>query len=87
MNRPAEVSVRELRINASEVLRRVEAGEHLKVTVDRRPVAKIVPLPRKRSALPFAELEEFWRRGKGADPALAQDLAEVLTDTTDDVDV
>lgn len=85
MSQAAEVSLRDLRNNASEVLRRVEAGEHLRVTVDRRPVAEIVPLPRKRSALPFAELEAFWRRGQGADPELTQDLAEALTDTTDDV--
>jgi len=34
-----EVSVRELRNHTAEVLRRVEAGERLRVTVDRRPVS------------------------------------------------
>jgi prevent-host-death family protein len=85
MSVPAEVSVRDLRNHASEVLRRVEAGEHLRVTVDRRPVADLVPLPRKRLALPFAELRAFWRRGKGADPALLRELAEAVPGTTDDI--
>jgi prevent-host-death family protein len=38
------IGVRELRQNASEVLREVEAGETATVTVAGRPVAKIVPL-------------------------------------------
>jgi len=42
---PDEVSVRQLRNHTAEVLRRVEAGEMLLVTVDRRPVAELVPLP------------------------------------------
>jgi prevent-host-death family protein len=36
--------VRELRQNASEILRGVEAGEPATVTVAGRPVAQIVPL-------------------------------------------
>ena len=38
------IGVRELRQNASEVLREVEAGETVTVTVASRPVARIVPL-------------------------------------------
>ncbi|MGB9111968.1 MAG: type II toxin-antitoxin system prevent-host-death family antitoxin [Acidimicrobiales bacterium] len=40
----SSISVRELRNTVSEVLRRVEGGERLSVTVDRRPVAELVPL-------------------------------------------
>lgn len=36
--------VRDLRQNASEILRGVEAGESVTVTVAGRPVAQIVPL-------------------------------------------
>jgi len=43
------VSVRELRNTVSEVLRRVEGGERVTVTVDRRPVAELVPLRRRRA--------------------------------------
>ena len=38
------IGVRELRQNASEILREVEAGEPAIVTVAGRPVAQIVPL-------------------------------------------
>ncbi len=37
------VSERELHLNTVEVLRRVEAGEPLTVTVNGRPVADLVP--------------------------------------------
>jgi prevent-host-death family protein len=37
--------VRELRQNASELLRRVEAGESIEITDRGRPVAVLVPLP------------------------------------------
>jgi prevent-host-death family protein len=36
-----EGSVRELRNHTANVLRRVEGGETLRVTVDRRPVAEL----------------------------------------------
>jgi prevent-host-death family protein len=38
------IGLRELRQNASEILREVEAGEPATVTVAGRPVAQIVPL-------------------------------------------
>jgi prevent-host-death family protein len=39
-----QVSVRELRNRTAAVLRRMEEGERLLVTVDRRPMAELVPL-------------------------------------------
>ncbi|MGH3327718.1 MAG: type II toxin-antitoxin system Phd/YefM family antitoxin [Streptomycetales bacterium] len=85
MGGQSEISVRELRNHVSEVLRRVEAGERLRVTVDRRPVAQIVPLPARRTVLPFPEYLRWRTRGGGADPQLADDLADALPDTTDDL--
>jgi len=41
----ASVGVRELRQHASELLRRVEAGETIEVTDRGRPVAVLAPLP------------------------------------------
>jgi prevent-host-death family protein len=41
----ATVGVRELRQRASELLRRVEAGETIEVTDRGRPVAVLAPLP------------------------------------------
>lgn len=39
-----EIPQRELRNDISRVLREVEAGERLRITVDGRPVADLVPL-------------------------------------------
>jgi prevent-host-death family protein len=41
----SQVGVRELRQRASELLRRVEAGETIEVTDRGRPVAVLAPLP------------------------------------------
>jgi prevent-host-death family protein len=52
-----EIASRELRNDTVGVLRRVEAGESLTVTTNGRPVAQLVPLPRKRrSGMSRAEL-------------------------------
>ncbi len=40
----ATIGVRELRQNASDLLRRVEAGEEITVTVAGRPSARLVPM-------------------------------------------
>lgn len=78
-----DVSVRELRNRTSDVLRRVEAGARLRVTVDRRPVAQIVPLETKPAWVPverwLALIEEH-----PADPGLLTELRELQPDTTDD---
>lgn len=76
------VSVRELRNTVSEVLRRVESGERVTVTVDRRPVAEIVPL-RRRRRVPAAEALSIAAR-HAADPGLIDDVRGLLADSTDD---
>lgn len=80
----ADVPARELRNDVSGVLRRVEAGERLRVTVSGRPVAELVPLARRPRAIPwhdFMQGSEEWR----ADPELADELKALVPDTTDDV--
>lgn len=77
------VSVRELRNSVSKVLRRVEGGERVTVTVDRRPVALLVPL-RRRRAVPASDAMALVRR-YSADRELLQDLRDLVPDTTDDV--
>lgn len=44
----AEVGLRELRQNASDMVRRVESGESLVVTVSGRPAARLVPIGGRR---------------------------------------
>jgi prevent-host-death family protein len=77
-----QVSVRELRNHTAEVLRRVEAGERLEITVDRRPVAELVPLPARATWVPR---ERALGALVQADADLRQDLAEALPDTVDDL--
>jgi prevent-host-death family protein len=79
---PKDVSVRELRNHTAEVLRRVEGGEHLRVTVDRRPVAELAPLPRRDVWVPRQRAVEALTQ---ADAALSEDLADALPDTVDDL--
>lgn len=80
----SDVSVRELRNHTSAVLRRVEAGTRLRVTVDRRPVAELVPLER-RSRWVAGELARSTLQGVQADPRLRDELAEALGQTTDEL--
>jgi|SRR5215472_10514451 len=81
-----EISLRDLRNHTSEVLRRVETGVPVTVTVDRRPVARLVPLPARRESMPTTEFFAQLGRIGGADPGLRDELREILTETTDDVE-
>lgn len=76
------ISVRELRNRVSELLRRVEAGERLTVTVDRRPVAELVPLRRPR-VVSMSQARMVAQRHP-ADRRLLADIGDAIPDTTDD---
>ena len=76
-----EIAMRELRNHTSEVLRRVDNGEEITVTVNGRSVAQLVPMPGRRRFLPAQQI--FAHQ---ADPGLADDLRELLpAETTDDM--
>lgn len=77
-----DVSVRELRNRTAEVLRRVEAGERLRVTVDRRPVAELAPLPARAVWVPRERVHGALTQ---TDAALRDELGEALPDTVDDL--
>ncbi|MHB1526113.1 MAG: type II toxin-antitoxin system Phd/YefM family antitoxin [Candidatus Dormibacteria bacterium] len=74
-----EIPLRELRAITSAILGRVEAGERIVVTVDRRPVAPLVPLERRRSWVPAGEV---WDRvqAAAADVGLAAELDRLIPD-------
>jgi prevent-host-death family protein len=80
----AEVASRELRNSTRSLLDRVEAGEHLTITVDGRPVAVLAPVGRRPRWLPKGELMPMVLASQ-ADPALARDLHELAGETTDDL--
>lgn len=69
----ADVSARDLRNHTAAVLRRVEAGERLRVTVSRRPVAELRPLDRP-AWIAGAAMERVLREAP-ADRGLMHDLA------------
>ena len=79
------IPARDLRNHTAEVLRRVEAGEEIEILRGNRPVAKIIPLSRRRQWLPAPEIgHELARRGRDT-TGLAEELRTVLTETTDDL--
>lgn len=80
----AEVASRELRNDTAGVLRRVESGEDVTITVKGKPVARLVAAtPSRRRWLSRAELAQRLQRTQ-ADPGLRHDLA-ALAQTTDDL--
>jgi prevent-host-death family protein len=81
----AKVASRELRNDTAGVLRRVQAGEEMTITVNGQPVAHLTAVsPSRRRWLPRAELMARLRRSQ-ADPGLRDDLARLAGDTTDDL--
>jgi prevent-host-death family protein len=75
----SEVSARDLRNHTAAILRRVEAGERLRVTVSRRPVAELAPLGRP-AWISGAAFERILRESP-ADRGLLQDLAAIREQT------
>jgi prevent-host-death family protein len=70
-----DVSSRDLRNRTAEVLRRVEAGERVRVSVNRRPVAELIPLARPTWA-PGPSIERVLREAR-ADAELLRELAPI----------
>ena len=75
----ADVSSRELRNHTADVLRRVERGERLRISVNRRPVAELIPLDRPRWTS-GAAIERVLQEAS-ADPGLLEDLAAIRGQT------
>jgi prevent-host-death family protein len=91
----SSVGVRELRQNASAVLRRVEAGEIIEVTDRGRPVARLVPartlspmermIAEGRVTRAEGSLQESLRRFPPAAPAAGVPLpSEILAQMRQD---
>jgi antitoxin (DNA-binding transcriptional repressor) of toxin-antitoxin stability system len=71
------VSIRELRNSTSAVISELEAGERLTLTVNRRPVADILPHVGGRDPwVAAAELRRISREAP-ADRGLLNDLADI----------
>lgn len=79
-----EVSIRELRNSTAAVVADLEAGVRLTLTVNRRPVADILPHVDRRD--PWVSSSELRRlvQEVPADPGLLDDLADVRGAELDD---
>jgi prevent-host-death family protein len=85
VERPAaDIAVRELRNDASSVLRRVvDRGERLRITVNGRPVAELSPLVARRESVPWDEVMDRLA-SRRADAELLDELRHA-SGTTDDL--
>jgi len=80
------VASRDLRNDTAGVLRRVQAGEEVTVTVNGRAVAMITAVAsRRRRWVTKSELIQRLETSQ-ADPGLRDDLAELAGETTDELD-
>jgi prevent-host-death family protein len=73
---------RDLRNRSGEILRQAETGEEFTITVEGRPVAMLVPYP-KRQWVPRADCVRALT-GLPPDPTFFSDIAE-LTDGVEDI--
>jgi prevent-host-death family protein len=72
-----DVPQRQLRNNTADLLRRVEAGERLRITVHGHPVAELVPVERDRPYVPFTEIVRELRGLMRPDDRLDDELREL----------
>jgi prevent-host-death family protein len=72
-----EISVRDLRNHTAEVVAAVRSGERLSLTVNRLPVADIVPHQQQRSPWVASQTLRSIVEEAGADEALLVDLSDV----------
>ena len=76
---------RELRNQIARVLREVEAGEPVRVTVDGRPVADLVPIGgSRRTFVPRDEVTRLLARAP-LDPAFTRDIDAAVGATVDEL--
>jgi prevent-host-death family protein len=79
-----EIAQRELRNNISAVLREVEAGSHIRVTVRGRPVADLVPVPPSKDHLTSDEVRRVVREAP-LDSGFAADVEAAAGATIDEL--
>ena len=72
---------RELRNHIGKVLREVQEGKTIRVTIDGRPVADLVPVSQRRTAVPWSELMRIIQETP-VDPGFAKDakIEEEISD-------
>ncbi len=77
------VPQRELRNHTAEVLRRVEQGERVQITVNGHPVAELGPIESRREFVPSDELRRKFAGLLPSDDPLAEELDAADTQPRD----
>lgn len=78
------ISVRELRNETASVVSLIESGEQITLTVNRRPVADIVPHVSERDPwVPASELRQIVTESP-SDPGLLADIREIRESVIDE---
>jgi prevent-host-death family protein len=80
----ATVPQRELRNNTAELLRRVERGERVTITVHGHPIADLVPIERPSSFVPFAEIADGLRGLLPVRTRLDEELRDLMAAEAED---
>jgi prevent-host-death family protein len=81
-----KITARYLRNDVNGVLRRVKAGERLRITQGGRPVAELGPLDARPTTIAWETFmlgSEDWR----TDASLAKDLSELAPDTIEEIPI
>jgi prevent-host-death family protein len=73
-----EVPQRELRNRTADVLREVESGTTVRITVNGRPVADLTPIRRRARFVGADALDRLY--AEPADPSWPDDLADLRAD-------
>ena len=79
----ATIPQRELRNDTAAVLRRVEAGETVRITSNGRPVADLVPVERAATYVSLTDVVDRIGGVLRADDRLDEELRELDLDTRD----
>ena len=79
----ATVPQRDLRNDTAAVLRRVEAGETVRITSNGRPVADLVPVERAATYVPLRDVVDRIGGVLRADDRLDEELRELDLDAGD----
>jgi prevent-host-death family protein len=78
-----QIPQRELRNHTADVLRRVEQGERVEITVNGHPVAELGPIESRREYVPSDELRRKFAGVLPADDPLAAELKAADTPARD----
>ena len=79
------IAERELRADLTRALQQVQAGERLRITVDGRPVADLIPVEGSPQIwVHWDEIEQI-RANAALDPQFAADVRGVIGATVDEL--